>query len=235
MDKEQENKFEGLLPGMPASMSSKQDVDHRKQMKKLLKESSQDEENDINSFGDVEKLIGSVVREIGHTLPVMSSEPIDIPQEQIDGLYALAHSLYSSGKYDDSCNLFRLLVMIDPFEYKYTFGLAACLQMEKKYLDSATAYLMAASIETTNPMPHYHAAECYLNMRDPGSACISLGLAIDTAATQEKYLSLKERCQLTRDRLKKVIRKKIKEKKMKKLKMTREKIKNQNLVLQEEE
>lgn len=234
MDKEQEKKFDGVLPGMPASITPKQDQDHRKQMKKLLKETRESDENEINSMGDIENLIGTVVKEIGEQLPVASSEPIDIPQAQIDGLYGLAHSLYGSGKYEESCNLFRLLVMIEPFEYKYTFGLAASLQMEKKFLDSATAYLMAASTDTTNPMPHYHAAECYLNLHDPGSACISLGLAIDTAGTQEKYISLKERCQLTRDRLTKVIKKKIKEKKMKRMKKTGERIKNKKKTLREE-
>jgi type III secretion system low calcium response chaperone LcrH/SycD len=225
MDKEPEKKFDGILPGMPSNMRASQDKSQRKKMKELLKDTNHSIKEEITSMDDVEKFISQVVNEIGEQYPLSPNEALDIPPEQLDGLYALAHSLYSHGKYDESGNLFRLLVMIEPFEYKYTFALAACLQMETKYLDSATTYLMAASIDTSTPMPHYHAAECYLKLHDPGSACISLGLAIDAAGSQEQYVILKERCQLTRDRLTKLIKKKIKEKKMKRVKKTSEKAK----------
>lgn len=207
----------GIIPGLSFDLDHS-DFDYNKHLKKLIKESKVNTPKNTNSMEDIQKLIYDIADKTTKDSPITPKDALDIPEKQLEGLYALAHNLYESGKYDEAANMFRLLVMVNHFEFKYLFGLAASLQLLKEYFQAATTYMIAATLDTSSPLPHYHAAECYLKLHDPGSACISLGLAIDSASNQEKYALLKERCQLTKERLTKFIKKKIHKKKLEKLK-----------------
>lgn len=210
--------LDGLLPGLTFDTDEKTWKDQRQQMKEMLKDTKNEMLNSVKGMDDVQKFIFDVAEKSTEHSPLPPKDAMDIPEAHLESLYSLAHSLYESGKYDESANMFRLLIMIDHFEYKYIFGLAASMQMQEEYFKAATTYIMAATIDTTTPLPHYHASECYLKLHDPGSACISLGLAIDAAGKQKQYETLKERCMITKERLMKFLKKKMKQKKLDRLK-----------------
>ncbi len=84
--------------------------------------------------------------------------------EDFDCLYSLAYSLYQSGDYKRARTVFHHLTVCKPMEAKHWFGLASVFQMERGYENALTGWSMAAMLESSNPLPHYHAAECLFSL-----------------------------------------------------------------------
>ncbi len=59
-----------------------------------------------------------------------------------------------------------------------TLGIAACFHMLKEYKNAVQAYMICAMLDPENPIPHFHASDCYVEMKDNLSAIISLDLAV---------------------------------------------------------
>lgn len=153
------------------------------------------------SADDIQKFVFGVLEEVSKDSAIPIKDVYSIPDENLEGLYSAARNLYENARYDEAKELFRLLVMIDQYEKKYVFALAATLQMQHEYFQAATTYTIAATLVSRNPTPHFHAAECYLALNEPASACVSLGLCIRAAGKQPEFQELKERCSLARERL----------------------------------
>jgi len=100
----------------------------------------------------------------------------------VEGIYGQAYRLYQTGRYNDASQLFRLLIMINSTDPKFTLGLGACMHMLKDYKAAAGIYALCAVIDPDNPLPHYHASDCFLQMNDKPSALIALELAVKKAA-----------------------------------------------------
>jgi len=121
----------------------------------------------------------------------------------IEGIYGQAYRLYNTGKYKDASQLFRMLIMLDATEPKYPMGLAACFHMMKEYQNAINTYALCGIIDPENPVPHYHASDCYLQMNDPISAIIALEMAIKRAGKRNEYQALKDRALMTLEALRK--------------------------------
>ncbi len=128
---------------------------------------------------------------------------LGLSDSMVEGLYGQAYRLYNTGKYKDACQLFRLLVMIDSTEARYSMGLAACMHMMKEYHNAASAYTLCSMIDPESPIPHYHASDCYIQLKDNLSAIISLEMAVKRAGSKPEYQSLKDRALMTIESLKK--------------------------------
>ena len=98
-------------------------------------------------------------------------------------------------------------MLMDYMTPKYILGLAASMHRLKDYKSAANIYLLCATMDTTNPLPHYHAADCYMQLNVPAMAMFSLGLAIKSAGDQPQYAVVKERATL----MHKALEKKVKE------------------------
>lgn len=132
---------------------------------------------------------------------------LGLSDQMVEGIYGQAYRLYQTGRYNDASQLFRLLIMINSTDPKFTLGLGACLHMLKDYKAAAGVYALCAVIDPDNPLPHYHASDCFLQMNDKPSALISLELAIKRAGEKPEYQKLKDRALLTVENLKKEIEK----------------------------
>jgi type III secretion system low calcium response chaperone LcrH/SycD len=130
-------------------------------------------------------------------------DAMGLSDQMVEGIYGQAYRLYQTGRYNDASQLFRLLIMINSTEPKYAFGLAACFHMMKEYKNAAETYSICALIEPDSPVPHYHASDCYLQMKDNISALIALELAVKRAGQKPEFKALKDRAQLTIESLKK--------------------------------
>ncbi|NGX43339.1 MAG: hypothetical protein K940chlam7_01634, partial [Chlamydiae bacterium] len=53
-----------------------------------------------------------------------------------------------------------------------------------------------------SPIPHYHASDCYIQMKDPISAIISLEMAVKRSGNKPEYKTLKDRAMMTIESLK---------------------------------
>lgn len=56
--------------------------------------------------------------------------------EAMEGLYAVAHSFYNSGKYEDALKIFRLLCLYDHNNARYWLGFGYSQKILKQYADA---------------------------------------------------------------------------------------------------
>ena len=136
---------------------------------------------------------------------VMPKDVMGLSDAMVEGIYGQGYRLYNTGKYKDASQLFRLLIMLNSTEPKYSMGLAACFHMLKEYKNAVSTYAICGVIDPENPIPHYHASDCYVHMKDPVSALISLEMAVKRAGDKPEYQTLKDRALLTIEALKKEI------------------------------
>lgn len=130
-------------------------------------------------------------------------DSLGISRNVLESIYAQAYRLYNTGKYIDATHLFRMLIMMNAMEPKYQLGLAACFHMIKEYENAVQTYTLCSALDPESPVPHYHASDCFIQMKDNLSAMISLELAIKRAANKEEYSKMKERALLSLESLKK--------------------------------
>mgnify|MGYP003392846221 CR=1 FL=1 len=132
---------------------------------------------------------------------LMPKEALRINDDTMEAIYTQAYNLYNQGKYKEASYIFRMLMILDMTTPKFTLGLAACLHRMKDYVNAANLYLLCASLDPKNPMPHYHAADCYLQMNTIHLAIVSLKMAIDAAGDQPQFSVVKERAALLKSSL----------------------------------
>ena len=149
---------------------------------------------------DFQKVADKVVHQ-----GVMPKDAMGLSDAMVEGIYGQGYRLYNTGKYKDASQLFRLLIMLNSTEPKYSMGLAACFHMLKEYKNAVSTYAICGVIDPENPIPHYHASDCYVHMKDPVSALISLEMAVKRAGDKAEYQTLKDRALLTIEALKKEI------------------------------
>jgi type III secretion system low calcium response chaperone LcrH/SycD len=140
----------------------------------------------------------------------LMKDALGMSDNMVEGIYGQAYRLYNNGKYKDAAHLFRLLVMLNSTESKYLMGLAACFHMMKEYKSATETYALCSMLDGNNPLPHFHASDCYLQMKDSGSAIISLTMAIKRAEGKPEFQILKDRAMLTLEALKKDLSEKFK-------------------------
>lgn len=134
-------------------------------------------------------------------------DALGLTDAMVEGIYGQAYRLFNTGKYKDACQLFRLLIMINSTEPKYSMGLAACYHMMKDYKIAVNTYALLSVIEPENPIPFYHTSDCFIQMNDPLAASIALEMAIKRAGDKPEYQTLKDRAKMTLESLKKETKK----------------------------
>ncbi len=120
----------------------------------------------------------------------------------LESIYAQAYRLYNTGKYIEAVHLFRILIMMNVTEPKYTLGLAACFHMLKEYKNAIQTYTMCSTIDPDTPIPYYHSSDCFIQMKDYLSAMLCLQLAIDKSENKPEFAKIKERAMMSLDSLK---------------------------------
>lgn len=132
---------------------------------------------------------------------IMPKTALKINDETMEAVYTQGYNLYGQGKYKEASHVFRLLMLMDFTTPKYVLGLAACAHRLKDYRNAANLYLLCATLDPNNPLPHFHAADCYLQVKLPTVALFSLNSAISAAAEQKQYTLIKERALLMKKAL----------------------------------
>ncbi|MEC7839973.1 MAG: SycD/LcrH family type III secretion system chaperone [Chlamydiota bacterium] len=134
---------------------------------------------------------------------VLPQEALGMDDQMLEGIYGQAYRLYNTGKYGEAGQIFRLLIMVNSMEPKYSMGLAACFHMLKEYKNAIDTYTLCSIIDPDNPVPQYHISDCYIQMSDQVSAIIALKMAIKRAGTNPDFKTLVDRAKLTIESLKK--------------------------------
>lgn len=166
------------------------------EVNKAAKEVGAGINDQVSKYSD--KILDSIIKK-----GASPKEALGFTNQKMDAIYGQAYRLYNTGKYKEALELFRVLVILDPTESKYTLGVAACLHMMKEYMAAAKIYLFAGMLDPQNPVPHFHASDCYIQMRDKPSALICLEMAVKIAGNKPEYQVLKDRASMTIEGLKK--------------------------------
>lgn len=86
----------------------------------------------------------------------------DYSEQDYEVLYALGHSLYSQGRYQDAMKVFGFLVVHDHLEKRFMNAFASALQMCKQYEEAIKYYTMASVMDMSDPAPTFHTCECMI-------------------------------------------------------------------------
>ncbi|KAF3362289.1 Low calcium response locus protein H [Chlamydiales bacterium STE3] len=149
---------------------------------------------------DFSKITNKAIKNSG-----LIKDIIGLTDESAEGIYSQAYLLYNTGKYSDAAEIFRLLIMLNAMEPKYTMGLAACFHMMKEYESAASAYSLVSIVDPESPIPYFHASDCYIQMGDRASAIVSLDMAAAKASDKPEFAMLKERATITLQALRKEV------------------------------
>lgn len=128
---------------------------------------------------------------------MLPKDAMGMNSSMVEGIYGHAYRMYNSGQYKEASTLFRLLVMLDPTEPKYMLGMGACQHMAKEYSGAITTYMMVGMIDPANPIPHYHASDCYAKLGVIAASIEELKQTIELCGDQPQYAMIKDRAQLT--------------------------------------
>jgi type III secretion system low calcium response chaperone LcrH/SycD len=132
---------------------------------------------------------------------MLPKEAMGISDTVMEGIYGHAYRMYNAGQYRDAQSIFRILTMLNPLESKYAMGSGACLHMMKDYKTAAAIYTITSSIDPKNPVPHYHASDCYLKMSLIGAAMNELKTTIELCGDQPVYAIVRDRSKMMLERL----------------------------------
>lgn len=163
-------------------------ADQEDEILETLKDISQTESDEMQE--GIDKALKGVFEE--NMLP---KDAMGLPDEMLEGIYSQAYNMYNTGKYDEASVIFRLLLLLDPLESKYGLGLAAAAQMMKDYQLAFTMYNMVFVTDPENPLAHYHAADCLIQMDTPEMAHEELKKAVELCGENKDYEKIKERAE----------------------------------------
>ena len=108
----------------------------------------------------------------------LMGEPLKIAKgisnEELESVYSLAYSYYTTGKYDEALKLFKFLVMFDHMNQKYWIGLGSVHQVLKQWDEAIAAYAQAMMFDVSKPKPIYYAALCYFAKGEKTHAAASV-------------------------------------------------------------
>lgn len=164
------------------------------------------EEDIIASFREQFDGVNHSVEEIASKMMkqgLTGKDAAGMSPKALENIYSQAYRLYNTGKYVEASHLFRILILMNGMEPKYMLGFAACFHMLKDYPNAVQFYTLCSAIDPTSPLPHYHASDCFIQMKDYISAMISLEMTLERAKDQKKFSELKERSLLSLESLKK--------------------------------
>lgn len=113
-----------------------------------------------------------------------------------EAMYAQAYQLYNNGKYGEARHIFAMLTVLNPLEPKYLLGQAASSHMLKDLEHAAELYLRFTIISPQDPVPFYHAADCYIQLQELDCAIIALNMVLKKAGDKPEYSSLKDRAKM---------------------------------------
>lgn len=97
--------------------------------------------------------------ESGYTI----ADLMGITEDQMEALYSVAYQNFVTKNYEDAAKVFKVLVLYDQTEQKYTMGLAATLQELGQYEKAADIYATACvQSGLKDPEPMYFSGICLL-------------------------------------------------------------------------
>lgn len=107
-------------------------------------------------------------------------------KKTMEGIYHVAYGKYQAGSLRDAEKIFEMLCMLDHYEKKYIFGLAACRHRLRKYKAAVEAYSLAAMRDIYDPQLPFLAGQCYMSLEEYSLAKQCFESVTEIASFQEE-------------------------------------------------
>ncbi|MEC7839555.1 MAG: SycD/LcrH family type III secretion system chaperone [Chlamydiota bacterium] len=128
-------------------------------------------------------------------------EILGYSDETMEKFYQVGYNFFQKQNYEKSAEIFTFLTTLNPTVFNYWLGLGMAEQLLEEYHSALLAYAMAAMVDVSHPLPHYHTASCYRSILDDTSAISSLDLCILNATEKEEFEELLELAQKAKSQL----------------------------------
>jgi type III secretion system low calcium response chaperone LcrH/SycD len=133
------------------------------------------------------------------TATVKNAEPYfkkrGLEEGQIEALYSAGYNFYSAGRYEDACNIFRLLCSYDHRNPRNWIALGGAAQHINNHRSANAAFTFATILDPTNPVPQIHAVDSLIAMKDYKSARKCAQAVVKLCRDNPDYAAIKSRAQ----------------------------------------
>lgn len=136
---------------------------------------------------------------------ISPKEAMGISQNELSEIYGFAFSLFSAGKYEDSMQLFKMLLTLDPSDSNFATSVGTCYHRLKDYEGALVYYLSAMSLNQTDPIPAFYAYDCFMNLNCEPWALVMLEYTIIRAGDQKPYELMVQKAVLLAEPLEKKV------------------------------
>ncbi len=92
-------------------------------------------------------------------------DALQIPQKNLEMLYAIAYNLYQDNKIEKANNIFTLLCTYDPMDIRFWEGLGATLKLLKRYNEAICAYGILIQIHALKISYYLDLTECFIKTK----------------------------------------------------------------------
>lgn len=122
-------------------------------------------------------------------------EAMGLKDEEIAELYSFAYHKFSSQKYQDAREMFKVLLSLDPYNPYYSTALGICHHRLKNYEYALPCYMLSYFLDQANPVNLFYAYDCYINLKDDVSAAIMLSNVIAKSGELSTYAQMKKKAE----------------------------------------
>ena len=129
---------------------------------------------------------------------------MNLPDFHLESQYANGYELYQEGRYKEATEAFTSLTILNPYEPKYWFALAAARHLDGDLSEALQAYLLSSAIDEENPTPLLQAARCADELERAGETLKLLDQTIAVGKENGEYEMVVREARALKERAKQV-------------------------------
>jgi type III secretion system low calcium response chaperone LcrH/SycD len=146
----------------------------------------------LHPFEKFDRDLLNAVHELATKIDKLN-ENVPLSEEAFQDFYSQACVFYENNQSQEAENIFLLLISMRPHIKTLWMGLAGAKQKQNNYQGALQAYAMAALLDSDDPIPHYYAALCNIELNHFDDTIKALDIATSLCSTNSQYFDLYEK------------------------------------------
>lgn len=118
---------------------------------------------------------------------------IGLTAAEIEALYATAYTHFQQAEYETALEEFATLTQIAHLDRRFHLGYAATLQASGLYIEAIRAYMLASSLDLSDPEPTLCIGYCLIKLQEYKEAKNVLSLVVEETYNQPTYQALHDK------------------------------------------
>jgi type III secretion system low calcium response chaperone LcrH/SycD len=127
----------------------------------------------------------------GGTLRTM----LQIGDEELEAMYAVAYSQYSAKKYEKAIDIFKFLCLYDHNEARWFYGLGTAQQAREDYAAAVNSYAVATLLDVDDPRPQAQAGYCLMALERWPEARSALEGALMACGREDRFADVRRQAE----------------------------------------